>query len=155
MAVLWTFRVAGRRDVRTIAEMSREIVEVGLRGWRFHPRAVGQHARNPDTEVMVAERDGEIVGFAILQLGWDDAHLVLLGVKPSMRRQGLGASMVRWLEELARTAGIQEVHLEVRAPNVSARRFYRSLGYNEGELLPGYYEGQEDAVRMSRRLAPR
>jgi ribosomal protein S18 acetylase RimI-like enzyme len=35
---------------------------------------------------------------------------------------------------------------------MTARKFYRSLGYSEADLLPGYYDRIEDAVRMTRDL---
>jgi ribosomal protein S18 acetylase RimI-like enzyme len=60
--------------------------------------------------------------------------------------------MVRWLEESAMVAGTFEVSLEVRATNMAARQFYRSLGYREADLLPGYYDRIEDGVRMTRDL---
>ena len=64
----------------------------------------------------------------------------------------LGRRLVRWLEESALVAGTFEVNLEVRAGNVVARRFYRALGYSEADVLPGYYDRIEDAVRLTRDL---
>ena len=49
-------------------------------------------------------------------------------------------------------AGIFLVKLEVRATNMNARKFYESLGYRELDVVRGYYEGQEDAIRMRRDL---
>jgi ribosomal-protein-alanine N-acetyltransferase len=60
--------------------------------------------------------------------------------------------MVEWLMESARTAGIASVHLELRAGNEAARRFYRSLGFSETVLMPRYYAGREAALRMIRVL---
>src|SRR5204862_6372201 len=56
----------------------------------------------------------------------------------------------------ARCAGIASIHLELRAGNEAARRFYRAMGFYETVLVPGYYrsgEGRkEGALRMLRVL---
>ena len=64
--------------------------------------------------------------------------------------------MLAWLLESARVAGIASIHLELRATNEAARRFYRAMGFYETVLVPGYYrsgEGRkEGALRMLRVL---
>ena len=48
------------------------------------------------------------------------------------------------------------IHLELRAGNDAARRFYRAMGFYETVLVPGYYRGgegrKEGALRMLRVL---
>jgi [ribosomal protein S18]-alanine N-acetyltransferase len=44
------------------------------------------------------------------------------------------------------------VHLELRAGNEAARAFYRSMGFAETIVVPGYYGGRESAMRMLRIL---
>ena len=60
--------------------------------------------------------------------------------------------MFEWLLESALTAGIESVHLELRASNEAARRFYRALGFSETITIPRYYGGNEAALRMIRML---
>jgi ribosomal protein S18 acetylase RimI-like enzyme len=98
-----------------------------------------------------------LTGFAIMELGEERAHLVLLAVRPSHRRLGIGQRMLEWLLESARVAGMASVHLELRAGNDAARRFYRAMGFYETVLVPGYYRGveggrKEGALRMLRVL---
>ena len=92
-----------------------------------------------------------------MRYGDDDAHLDLLAVHPSFRRRGLGRRLVEWLEKPALVAGIRSVFLEVRESNAGGRRFYERLGYRPHQILDGYYQGRESALRMSRELsvAPR
>ena len=73
-------------------------------------------------------------------------------MEPSHSRHGLGAALVRWLEDSARTAGVGPVYVEARATNAVARAFYRRLGYGEIQRLPGYYGGVEASVRMAKDL---
>ncbi|MBM4196353.1 MAG: GNAT family N-acetyltransferase [Gammaproteobacteria bacterium] len=139
-------------DAVPIAIMSRALVEGGLPGWSWNTRRVARLIQDPETSVLVARRGDELAGFAIMGFGDEAAHLNLLAVDPRFRRAGIGQRLLRWLEATALTAGTYEIHLEVRATNKVARRFYRALGYSEVDVLPGYYDRIEDAVRMTRDL---
>lgn len=144
--------LARAADAVPIALMSRRLVEAGLPSWSWTARRVARHLQDPECVVLTARRADELAGFAIMGFGEESAHLNLLAVEPRFRRAGLGRRMVRWLEETAMVAGTFEVSLEVRVGNQTGRRFYRALGYSEQELLPGYYDRLEDAVRMTRDL---
>lgn len=79
-------------------------------------------------------------------------HLNLLAVADARRREGIGAALLAWLEKSAHVAGIEQITLEVRRDNDGARAFYRSRGYDEVAVLPGYYQGREHAMRMVHQL---
>ena len=146
-----TVRFATRADALAIAEMSRDLIEVGL-GWSWTKERVMRCLRHPDTNAIVAVREADRAGFAIMKYGDEEAHLVLLAVTPEHGRRGVGSAMVDWLEASARIAGIARVTLEARAGNAAARSFYEQLGYTSTQLLPGYYIGRETSVRMVKHL---
>ena len=157
-----TIRLAEPRDAQAIAMMSRDFIESGL-GWKYDAPRVMRAIRDRETVALVAcdakSAPGArpaINGFAIMEFGDERAHLVLLAVRPSHRRSGIGHKMMEWLLESARCAGIASIHLELRASNDAARRFYRAMGFYETVLVPGYYrsgEGRkEGALRMLRVL---
>ena len=131
--------------------MSRDHIEFGL-GWKYDAAKVRRAMGNRETAVIAACARDMLVGFGIMGFGDERAHLVLLAVQPAHRRRGIGRSLVDWLLESARTAGIASVHLELRAGNEAGRRFYRALGFSETVLTPRYYEGREAAMRMIRVL---
>jgi ribosomal protein S18 acetylase RimI-like enzyme len=160
-----TIRLAEPRDAQAIAMMSRDFVESGL-GWKYDAARVMRAIRDRDTLCVVACESGKaaaaagtrgtITGFAIMEVGDERAHLVLLAVRPSHRRLGIGQRLLEWLLESARVAGMASIHLELRANNDAARRFYRAMSFYETVLVPGYYrsgEGRkEGALRMLRVL---
>jgi [ribosomal protein S18]-alanine N-acetyltransferase len=157
-----TIRLAEPRDAQAIAMMSRDFIEAGL-GWKYDAARVLRAIRDRDTLAVVACEGGKsaigrgaITGFAIVEFGDERAHLVLLAVRPSHRRLGIGQRLFRWLLESARTAGMASIHLELRASNDAARRFYRAMGFYETVLVPGYYRGgegrKEGALKMLRVL---
>jgi [ribosomal protein S18]-alanine N-acetyltransferase len=161
-----TIRPAEPRDAQAIATMSRDFIESGL-GWKYDAARVLRAMRDRETLAVVAcegtktgaasaAAKGTVAGFAIMEFGDERAHLVLLAVRPSHRRLGIGQRMLDWLLESARVAGMASIHLELRAANDAARRFYRAMGFYETVLVPGYYrsgEGRkEGALRMLRVL---
>ena len=109
----------------------------------------------PNVNVLVACVHGNIVGFAIMRYGDDNAHLDLLAVAPPYRRLGIGRQLLQWLEKCAVVAGIFNVALEVRAGNEGAQLFYERMGYRTLAQLPGYYQGVEAALRLGRDLSRR
>jgi [ribosomal protein S18]-alanine N-acetyltransferase len=144
-------RLSGPRDAQAIALMSRDLVESGL-GWKYDAARVLKAIRDPETLTPVACDRGRIAGFAIMEFGDERAHLVLLAVRPTHRRMGIGRRLVHWLVESARIAGMASLHLELRTGNEAARGFYRAMGFDETIVVPGYYRGREAALRMIRVL---
>jgi ribosomal-protein-alanine N-acetyltransferase len=149
-----SLHLARLTDATPIANLSRELIEYGLR-WRWTPMRVAASIRAPDVNVLVASVHNNIAGFAIMRYGDDDAHLDLLAVAPPYRRAGVGRQLLEWLEKCAVVAGIFSVALEVRAGNDGAQLFYKRMGYRPVLDLPGYYQGIEAAIRMSRDLSRR
>jgi len=141
-------RLATLADAADIADMSRSLIETGL-GWSWTRQRVGHAIRNPETLVLTAVYDRDIVGFGIMDFGDETAHLSLFAVRESFQRQGLGIRMFDWLRASALTAGIALIRLELRASNEGARAFYRTLGFIDSGRAVGYYRGRENAMRMA------
>jgi len=134
-----------------IARLSRDAIERGL-PWRWQPRAIAGLIREPDTEVVVAADPHSLVGFAAMRFLFErrEAHLLLMAVRASARRQGVGRALFQWLDGMARLAGIREYRLEVRVGNEGSQAFYQSLGFRPHGRLENYYAGREDALQMRR-----
>ena len=145
-------RLAVDADARPIAVMSRCLIEVGLRGWSWNPSRVLHAMHHRDCCVAVAEISGEAAGFAIGEFGDCRLHLSLLAVATAHQRKGIGRALMAWLEQSALTAGISEIHLELRANNRGAQFFYQSLGFTFVRAVPGYYRSEEAAIKMQRRI---
>jgi ribosomal-protein-alanine N-acetyltransferase len=145
-------RLAMLCDAERIAVMSRDFIEHGL-GWSWDAARVARRIRQRETNVVVAESGAELVGFGLMQYLDDQAHLLLFGVEPIYRRQGIGSGLLSWLETCAITAGIELIFLESRVANTAARGFYGGHGYRELAVMPRYYSGREDAIRMGKDMA--
>src|SRR5215207_8770422 len=100
-----SIRFATRADGLGIAEMSRDFIEHGL-GWSWTRERILRSLRHRDTNAIVAVREADRAGFGIMKYGDEEAHLLLLAVKPAHRRCGVGSAMVEWLERCAEVAGV-------------------------------------------------
>jgi [ribosomal protein S18]-alanine N-acetyltransferase len=152
-----TICLATRADAARIAQLSRDLIEVGL-GWDWTPARVMRCIRDRSTNVVVAYPSGQTpapassIGFGIMKYGEDDAHLVLLAVDARWQRQGVATAMLGWLEAVACAAGLAQVQVEARASNAEALAFYGRHGYRVVAEMPGYYRGREAALRLNRAL---
>ncbi|RQT34271.1 GNAT family N-acetyltransferase [Burkholderia cepacia] len=82
--------------------------------------------------VLIAEADGEPVGFVSAERPVDPALGVLLDclhVHPSHHGGGTGKHMIEAVRAWARTLGVHQVHLKVLAGNERAIGFYEHNGW--------------------------
>jgi ribosomal-protein-alanine N-acetyltransferase len=144
----YRFELALPRDASAIASLSRRLIEVGLPpSWPAD--RILCHIKRTDSVVLTARCHGQLAGFAIMQFGDERAHLNLLAVETTHQRRSLGRQLMNWMHESALVAGTFLLGLELRATNTGAQRFYETLGYRPGGVKPGYYQGVEDALRMT------
>jgi ribosomal-protein-alanine N-acetyltransferase len=99
--------------------------------------------------------DGELIGYAVVMLAVDEAHLLNLSIAAAYQRRGYGSQSLRELCEVARGHGARLIFLEVRPSNPSGRRLYERHGFTQIGLRRDYYPargGREDALILSLEL---
>ncbi len=79
--------------------------------------------------LLVAERNGEIVGALIA--GWDGwrGNMYRLAVREGRRREGVGLALVRAGEEYLRECGVRRVTALVAFDDEAAGGFWEAAGY--------------------------
>lgn len=113
-----------------------------LEWWGLHAeqrdtiRAAFERQRTGELVILVADLGGFPVGQVWLDFrtvpgsrGQAGASLWAVRVLPPLRRQGLGAALIRSAEGLAKSRGYRGVSLTVERTNDGAIRFYEGLGY--------------------------
>ncbi len=146
-----TVRLATTQDALEIARMSRDYIEHGL-GWSWRPESVEEAIADPDTNVAVIGKPGDIIGFGAMSYSDDCAHLILLAVRHSFQMKGVGSTIVNWLESVAQHAGIRRFIVEVRRDNLVGISFYSNLGYDIECMREAMYGGTEDGLGLEKRL---
>lgn len=117
---------------------------------RFPRPYMQELVASSDTATWIAEQNGRIAGFAIVEWSRIDAetqaYIQTLEVDPDLRRLGIGAELLQRLEDSARTAGAGIIWLHVDAENSSAIHLYEAHGYEHQGREENYYAGKRDAL---------
>ncbi len=98
---------------------------------------------------------GELIGYSVLMMIVDEAHLLTIGVAPVHQGKGFGARLLRQAMLGAAQAGARTLLLEVRPSNEKALALYRHYGFRQIGVRRGYYPaegGREDALVMTHEL---
>ena len=89
---------------------------------------------NPAFAGLVAELDGEVVGYLLYHFGYDTdramrlMYVIDLYVREAKRRCGAGEDLMRAAAVICREAGGRELIWSVFTPNTLAFQFYERLG---------------------------
>lgn len=98
---------------------------------------------------------GELVGYAVVMMVLDEAHLLNISVDRHRQGMGFGARLLRHAMAVARTLGARSLLLEVRPSNERALTLYRHFGFVRIGVRKAYYpahEGREDALVLTHSL---
>ena len=126
---------------------------------------MGLHRNFPETFI-VAERDGEIVGYIMCRIesglsGFGFApfslskkgHIISIAVLPEHRGKGLGRALIeKALETMMKFYNAKSCYLEVRVSNEPAISLYKKVGFEVQRTIRGYYADGENAYIMSRKI---
>jgi len=108
---------------------------------------------NPGSFLWVAEIElpsRRIVGFIVVWLILDEAHIATIAVHPDFRGRGIGAQLLAHALQAAIQQGEKQATLEVRASNLVAQQLYRRFHFEVVGSRPRYYrDNQEDALIMT------
>ncbi len=102
--------------------------------------------------VAIDEETGSVAGYAGVWFMYDCADITNIAVSPEMRRGGLGEKLLTLLADISREKGMRSITLEVRVSNTPAIALYKKCGFEECGLRKRYYQGNEDALLMSKML---
>jgi ribosomal protein S18 acetylase RimI-like enzyme len=98
---------------------------------------LGTQLDEPEARVVVAEEDGQVVGYAygaIEPRSWqmllDEAGMIHdVMVDHAARGRGIGTSLVNDMLAWMRTRGVPRVVLHTADPNAEAQRLFQRLGF--------------------------
>lgn len=141
----FTFRPMHKSDVANIMPQERVLYEYPWTPGNFTDSLNAGHS------CWVYEFGSILVGYAVLMLAADEAHVLNIAIASEWQRQGLGRRLMQHLIAVARDYKAEMMFLEVRPSNHGARRLYDDLGFNEIATRKNYYparSGREDAILM-------
>jgi ribosomal-protein-alanine N-acetyltransferase len=105
--------------------------------------------KNLLAKYIVAEVDGQVVGYGGIWLIIDEGHVTNIAVDEEYRGKGIGSKILEGLIQICRDRNMTAMTLEVRKSNVVAQSLYRKYGFKEYGIRKGYYQdNNEDAIIM-------
>ena len=105
--------------------------------------------RNAAARYLVAEENGEVLGYAGAWIILDESHITNIAVREDARGRGLGRRLTAELLQVLSNLGAGYATLEVRVSNERAQNLYKSLGFISVGKRKRYYEdNNEDAFLM-------
>ena len=84
---------------------------------------------------LVATLGSQIVGTAMAGYDGHRGWVYYVAVSPERRRQGIGTSLMREVEDRLVRMGCSKLNLQVRASNQEVIAFYENLGYHVEERV--------------------
>lgn len=105
--------------------------------------------QNKNAINLVAEKDGEIIGyiFAVLR-SKREGHVISIAIKPNFRKKGVGLNLIKEIVRILKLNKANKLILEVNVANKNAINFYKKIGFKTTSLLEKYYDNREDAYKM-------
>ena len=117
---------------------------------RFTRRYMRQLLASPDAATWIAEQDGRMAGFAIVE--WAQqvtsivAYIATIEVLPQHRGRRIGADLLRRIEGSANAERAIEIWLHVDLENAAAIRLYERAGYRNSGRADHYYARNRPAA---------
>ena len=109
--------------------------------------------RFSDAIVIVEEPGNSVAGYAVCWTVGEESHLLNIAVRPDVRKQGAGRSLLKECLRRSALAGGRRIILEVRPSNDPAIRLYLHEGFRFAGIRKGYYtDTGEDALVLSREI---
>ena len=140
-------RRAERGDIAWIAALEKETFSLPE-----SEAAFSEMLGKTDHILLVAERDGEPIGYICAYTVCRESDILTVAVAPAARRCGAGCALLGALAE-ALAGDSDAIFLEVRVSNAPARALYTSMDFVEVGVRRGYYQNpKEDAVLYKKEI---
>ena len=101
--------------------------------------------------LVALDGDGNVAGYAGVQVILDEGYITNVAVRPDCRRQGVAGKLLQVFLDFARGNHLAFLTLEVRVSNAPAIALYESRGFQITGRRKNYYEHpREDAIIMTK-----
>ena len=113
---------------------------------------LAEELKNALSAFLVAlDGDGNVAGYAGVQVILDEGYITNVAVRPDCRRQGVAGKLLQVFLDFARGNHLAFLTLEVRVSNAPAIALYESRGFQITGRRKNYYEHpREDAIIMTK-----
>ncbi len=114
----------------TYDELDAETIDETVDAWYDDP-SFGEALEKPGTAILVAEVDGELVGFTHGVVDEDEGDVLRMYVHPDHQREGIGTALHERLRGDLEDFSMKRMRAIDLASNEGGRHFYEQLGFSE------------------------
>lgn len=108
--------------------------------------------KNAATNYFIIEEKGQIVAFLAYQKIIDEVEIANVAVHPATQNKGYGGLLMKLVDKIP---SVNQIFLEVRVRNFSAKNLYLAHGYKVISRRADYYQNpREDALIMLKKVGP-
>lgn len=136
-------RPVRRADLEAVIAIDTQVTGLEKRDyWRSVYRRYGEAASTPGAQFLVAEAEGEVIGFVIGEVrdwefgappcGW----VFAIDVRPDSRQAGVGTRLLQSICAGFRRAGVRKLRTMLASDNTLILSFFRSQGMMAGRFIP-------------------
>ena len=145
------YRLATKKDFDAVQEIENECFKEPYSTQELKY----EFEENPVNKIIVAEKDGQVIGFIDFLVTFNSATIMQIAVTKKYRGLGIATQLLgemehnfpEDLEDL-----VESITLEVRVSNQAAVNLYTKNGYKIVVVKSHYYKDGENAIYMVKRL---
>ncbi|ELZ19508.1 GNAT family N-acetyltransferase [Natrinema limicola] len=112
----------------TYDELDAETIDETIEEW-YSDEALETALTKPGTAFLVAERDGEIVGFTHGVVSEAEGDVLRMSVHPDHQNEGIGTALYERLREDLQDFNMERMRAIDLASNEGGREFYETRGF--------------------------
>ncbi len=135
-----SIRPAQEDDLEAINRIYNYEIEHGTATWDIEPWSIERRREwwaaraDPLQPVIVAEREGRVIGFAYLtyvsqKYGWRFTREDTIYIDESFRGQGIGRMLLTAILETAREIGARSIMASITSTNETSIRLHQQFGF--------------------------
>ena len=101
---------------------------------------------------LVSVKNDKILGYIAVKYVLDEGEINIVATKKDSQRQGVATILLETAQKELLEKGVNKLFLEVRRSNLNAQALYEKCGFKYIAVRENYYQGEEDALIMSKIL---
>lgn len=102
--------------------------------------------------IIIKNNQNLILGFTGIKVILDEAELMNIVVKKDFRNIGIGALLLDYMIYYSKNIDLKTITLEVNEINIPAIKLYEKFDFEKLGIRKKYYNGENDAIIMSKKI---
>lgn len=133
-------RAMDEGDLEAVVAIDEKVL--GEKRFSYWRRRIGFHKKESEVTGLVAEVDGQIVGFILGEIsgrefrvpdtiGWIDT----IGIDPAYQRKGVASALLNQVIADFRQRGVETIYTLVNWSSWDLLQFYKNSGFTRGDMI--------------------